>query len=121
MSKVLIVDDEEEAVEVLSDFLSDLGYSTKTALDGEAAIEMLKNTAYDIVILDLRMPKIDGEGVMKVLQEENQKAKIIVMTGYSDNGITRERMEKYNITAYLEKPLDLVTLEKTIKKVQQTA
>ncbi|MBU1864381.1 MAG: response regulator [Candidatus Omnitrophica bacterium] len=119
MSKVLIADDEEEAVEVLSDFLTDIGYQTKTASDGEEAIACLKSEKYDILILDLRMPRIDGEGVMQVLSEHSPQTAVIITTGYSDGGETKERIQQYNVAHYMEKPIDLDILEKVIKDIEK--
>jgi two-component system, NtrC family, response regulator HydG len=119
MKNILIVDDEEEAIDVLSDFLSDLGYSVKTALNGEEALEVLINKKVDIVLLDLRMPRIDGEGILKIIRDLNPATAVIVMTGYSDGGRTKEKIMKYNVKHYLEKPLDLTVIEKLVTSITE--
>ncbi len=119
MRKVLIVDDEEEAVEVLSECLSDIGYITQTALNGEEALALLKDESYDLMILDLRMPQVDGEGVLRVLDEYCPGIAVIVATGYSDGGVTRAKIEKYNVDGYIEKPIDLNELECCIRLIEK--
>jgi len=119
MSKILIADDEEEAVEVLTDFLSDLGHYTTAAFNGEEAVDFLRSEAYDILILDLRMPRISGEGVMEVLREQSPSTEVIIATGYSDGGETKQRMHDFQVKYYIEKPIDLEVLEEIIRTIEK--
>lgn len=118
MTKILIVDDEEEALEVLSDYLGDLGYKTKTALNGAIALDLLKKDKFDILILDLKMPEISGEDVLKSLGSFSADTEVIVTTGYCDGGFTEERVRQYfSIASYIEKPIDLNEIEKALKAI----
>jgi CheY-like chemotaxis protein len=119
MSKILIADDEEEAIEVLTDFLSDLGHYTAAALNGEEAVHFLRSESYDILILDLRMPRISGEGVMAVLKDHSPQTEVIIATGYSDSVQTRQRMKDFGVKHYIEKPIDLEILEKIINSIKK--
>ena len=119
MRKVLVVDDEEEAVEVLSDCLIDMGFSAKAVLDGKDALERLERDKFDLLILDLQMPNVNGEDVLKVVSEKYKDLPVIVMTGYSDGGVTKTRIHKYNIEAYIEKPINLDLLECVIREIKE--
>jgi DNA-binding NtrC family response regulator len=117
MSKILIADDEQEALDVLSDFLTDLGHDIAVADDGEKAVEKIKGETYDIVILDLKMPRISGEGVLEVIARESPQTKVIITTGYSDGGQTEARVQKLNVSAFIEKPIDLMRLDECIRQI----
>lgn len=118
MRSILIVDDEEEAIDVLSDYLQDLGYQTKTALNGEDAIAFLQKEHFDLMILDLRMPQLDGEGVLQMLPSIAPDTSVIIATGYSDGGKTRTEMNEYIFDYYIEKPVDLDELEQCIERIK---
>jgi len=78
----------------------------------------LENESYDIIILDLRMPRIDGEQLIQILNKSDNHIPIIVTTGYCDGGQTKERIKQYNIAHYIEKPIDLNMLEDVIRAIQ---
>lgn len=120
ISRVLIVDDEEEAVEVLCDYLSDLGFNVKSALNGRDALSFLENGDFDLLILDLQMPHVNGEEVLNELQQKNSKIAVIVVTGYSDGGVTESRIREYGVAGYIEKPIDLNVLEREIERIRQS-
>ena len=81
---------------------------------------MLRDEKYDLLVLDLRMPQVDGEGVIKELHARGLDTQVIVMTGISDGGITKEKLQQYNVKGYIEKPIDLNMLEDVIKGVKPT-
>jgi len=83
MSKktILVVDDEE----IIRDFLGEVldeDYSVSTASDGDEAIELLKQRSYDLVITDMKMPKVSGEELVKFCKSRNPAYKVIVISGY---------------------------------------
>lgn len=119
MQNVLIVDDEEEAVFVLSEFLNDLGYKTKTAYEGRTALDLLEKEAFDVMLLDLRMPRLDGEGVLKSIQKVSPRTATIITTGFSDGGLTEARVREYDIAGYIEKPINLDMLEMLLKSIKR--
>ena len=73
MEKILVVDDEQSLREVLSIMLKRAGYAVTSATDGEEAIELLHREIFDLVITDLRMPKIDGMEVLKAVKSSRPK------------------------------------------------
>jgi response regulator RpfG family c-di-GMP phosphodiesterase len=80
--RVLVVDDEKFIRDILADFLSLEGYSVRTAPDGSAAITELHNSPYDLVITDLKMPKLGGLDLLKEITTRCPETLTIIMTGF---------------------------------------
>lgn len=104
--KVLVVDDEEIIRAFLSRLLSLEGVKVEAVEDGYKAIEAAKNAVFDIVFLDVRMPKIDGLDTYRELKKINPKAKYVMMTGYAVDEILKKAQEE-GVTAALKKPFDI--------------
>lgn len=85
MKKILVVDDEWKIRKLIKDYLVREGYSVDEAGDGEEGLELFFQTTYDIVILDIMMPKIDGWSVCRKIREESQ-VPIIMLTARADEG-----------------------------------
>lgn len=83
MKKILVVDDEWKIRKLIKDYLVREGYSVDEAGDGEEGLELFFQTTYDIVILDIMMPKIDGWSVCRKIREESQ-GPIIMLTARAD-------------------------------------
>jgi two-component system, NtrC family, response regulator HydG len=83
--RVLIVDDEPDTCANLSDILTDLGYPVDTAHDGFAALELVKKHAYDVALLDLRMPGMDGLELYRRIREVSAGTVAIVVTAYASS------------------------------------
>ncbi|KAA0231624.1 sigma-54-dependent Fis family transcriptional regulator [candidate division KSB1 bacterium] len=81
-AKILIVDDEEDIREELSKWLNDVGYKTSEAASGNAALALARRMNFDAVLLDLRLPDLDGFEVLQKLHEDYPDICIIVLTGY---------------------------------------
>ncbi|QGG48026.1 response regulator transcription factor [Heliorestis convoluta] len=78
MKKILIVDDEQEIVELLSDYLSLEGYSILTAYDGQSALQKAKQAKPDLAILDIMMPELDGFEVCRILRKDSNIPILII-------------------------------------------
>ncbi|HEX5102696.1 MAG TPA: response regulator [Pirellulaceae bacterium] len=87
--RILIVDDEADTCANLSDILTDLGYQVDTANDGFAALELVKENAYDIALLDLRMPGMDGVQLYRRIREISAGTVAIVVTAYASSDTAR--------------------------------
>ena len=109
MIKALIVDDEAIVRDVLVDICEDLGISVTEAEDGEMALEKFRAGEFDILITDLRMPKMDGFKLMAEIKREAPKLPIIIISGYSSEYDT----EGSNYV--LEKPFKEEALIKKLK------
>lgn len=116
--KILLVDDEADTHGPFKIRLEEEGYQVLTANEGIAAWEKIKEEKPDLLILDVRMPKLNGEELMQKMREEevSPRTKIIISTGVSDYGRTEERIKKnFKIEYYLEKPLIVKDLIEKIK------
>ena len=70
--KILIVEDEPDIQELLSAYLQQAGYQTSLAGDGVEALELFRSASFDLVLLDIMLPKIDGFGVCELIRQESQ-------------------------------------------------
>jgi putative two-component system response regulator len=89
-SHILVVDDEEPVRQILSKELIAEGYLVDTAQDGNTAINMLQNKMYDVILLDIVMPRVSGIDVLKFIRENVPYAQVIVLTAYADVKIAIE-------------------------------
>jgi two-component system, OmpR family, copper resistance phosphate regulon response regulator CusR len=80
-AKILIVDDDEEICEELSETLKGKGYQVEAAFDGMRAIQMIFRTEYALILLDLKLPSLSGFEVLKLTRQKNIKTKILILTG----------------------------------------
>jgi two-component system, NtrC family, response regulator HydG len=83
--RILIVDDEPDTCENLSDILTDVGYQVDTAHDGFAALKLVQQNSYDIALLDLRMPGMDGLELYRRIREISAGTVAIVVTAYASS------------------------------------
>ena len=112
--RVLLIDDEEEFILALARRLEFRGYSCKTAGDGESGICLMENETFDIAIIDLMMPGLNGLDTLKQIKTMNQEMPVILLTGNRPvkDGMTGMRMGAFD---YLMKPVDINAL---IEKIE---
>lgn len=84
--RVLVVDDEPGVRQVLTNYLSGIGYSVDSAQDGNVALEKLEESPFDLVITDLKMPNMDGRALLQVMADRYPEIPKLVLTGYSTDG-----------------------------------
>ncbi len=115
-SKILVVDDEDALRTVLSGELESEGYQVDSAADGDEAIKTVQTKPFDLVLLDIKMPKVDGFEVLKFIKQNYPKMKVIMLTGFADlkNAI---ESKKLGAEDFVSKPYDLVDLLTTIERV----
>lgn len=101
--KILIVDDEKDLAMGLVKLLNGLGYDSKCVFDGTQAIKEIKKSAPHLMILDLKMPKMDGLEVLDELKKMNKRTKILILTAYG-NIDTAIQSVKMGVAHYLQKP-----------------
>jgi len=107
--RILIVDDEQDTCANLSDILTDLGYQVDTANDGFAALELVKNNDYDIALLDLRMPGMDGVELYRRIREVSAGTVAIVVTAYASSD-TAKSARAAGAWQILSKPINIGSL-----------
>lgn len=100
---ILAVDDEESFLELLTTVLQHEGYYVNTASDGVAAINILQTLPFDLVLLDLRMPRVDGLEVLKFIKDQYFDTQVIMLTGVSDVKLAVECMQ-LGAFHYITKP-----------------
>ncbi|MBW2568363.1 MAG: response regulator [Deltaproteobacteria bacterium] len=119
--KILVVDDEARMRDSLSILLSNEGYNIQTGCNGREAIECLDRNSYDMVLLDMMMPEVDGNQVMDYIRGQHLDTMVIVMTGHAsiDSAVECVKKGAYD---YLKKPFDfeelLARVKNTINQIQ---
>ncbi|NLF34785.1 MAG: response regulator transcription factor [Clostridiales bacterium] len=113
MPNILVVDDEKVLVKGIKFNLENEGYTVTTAYDGEAAVELARGSAFDLIILDLMMPKIDGlQACMRI--REFSTVPIIMLTARSENNDKIIGFE-YGADDYVTKPFNILELKARIR------
>ncbi len=105
-ASILVVDDEVDTCRNLSDILTDLGYQVDTALDGFAALELARKKPYDLALLDLKMPGMDGLTLYRELRKLRSSTVAIVATAYAVKATAEEALAA-GVWQVLAKPVDL--------------
>jgi len=115
---ILVVDDEEKQRDLLAGFLKKKGYEVTTLASGREAIEKNRTEGFDLVILDLKMPEIDGIETMTKMKEIDPQTYFIILTGY---GTVESAVEAMKVGAYdyLNKPINLDELELKIERIYE--
>lgn len=111
--KVMLVDDEEEFVTTLSERIQMLDFSSSVAFTGEQALQIVDDQIPDVMILDLKMPSIDGREVLRRVKKAYPKVQVIILTG---QGSEKDRKEALSLGAfcYLHKPVQIDELARQI-------
>jgi DNA-binding NtrC family response regulator len=115
MSKILIVDDEQSIVDSISMILSQDGYDIDSANDGASAVNKVKSNFYDLILLDIKMPKMDGLEALEKIKEIDKDAVVIMISGHGtiETAVEATKKGAYN---FLQKPLpDLYEFKLIIK------
>ncbi|HEX9615653.1 MAG TPA: response regulator [Bacteroidota bacterium] len=119
-NKILVVDDEEALRTVLSAELEGEGYQVSTAADGEEALKIIGTQQFHLILLDIKMPNVDGFEVLKHVKQHQPATKVIMLTGFADlkNAI---ESKKLGAEDFVSKPYDLVDLLTTVERVLGTS
>src|SRR5574341_442429 len=116
--KILIVDDDEILVSMLIETLDSFGYQAQGAKNGEEALQKIDSSEFDLVITDIRMPKMDGISFLKTLKEKEPKLPVILITGFS-LAYTQQRAIQEGADGYLVKPFKIEKIEELVKNLLQ--
>lgn len=93
--KILIIDDDQYIREIYEEVLTENGYEVDTAIDGKIGLEKILNGGYDLILLDIMLPYIDGIGILKQLKEKKTKLKngpIILLTNLIQDLVLKEAL-----------------------------
>jgi len=114
--KILIVDDDANSLETVSQYLNDAGYKSFTAVDGFSAIEIVKDHSIDLAILDFNLPDINGIDILKQIHAIQPNVPVVIMS--ADNSY-RLQLDAFEAGAcmFLSKPINLESFEYYISKI----
>lgn len=119
-NKILIVEDEAVMREMVRDWLVEDGYDVECVESGEEALERIKTEEFGVIVLDLRLPGVDGLQVFEQAKELRSDTKGIIITAYPSKE-TREKAQTLGLLEYLTKPFKVEDLEKTIRGALEEA
>lgn len=112
---ILIVDDEKELCKILSDSLSQNHYRVLIAFDGKRALHLVKEEKPDLILLDIKMPRMNGLEVLKKTKKMKKEIVVIMLTAYGTLETARKAMQ-LGAYDYLTKPFDLFNLKSLVKE-----
>jgi len=117
--KVLLVDDEEEFTETLAERMRTRGMEVSTTNSGADALELVDEESFDVVVLDLKMPGIDGIEALKRIKRRRPNIQVVLLTGHAtvEKGV---EAIKEGALEFLEKPVDLASLTEAIHRAKAT-
>jgi DNA-binding response OmpR family regulator len=119
-TRILLVDDDEETLELLREFFDDRGYAVETAGDGARALSCLNTFAADLVITDLEMPGMNGLELIRSLHTENPACPVLLVTARAERELPLRRLGRRAGFECLRKPLDLDALGMVVERMTAT-
>ncbi len=117
-ARILVVDDDESIRNTVKTILEDEGYIVDLAATGREAIKRTEETLYNVVLLDIRLPDIEGVELLKLIKDAVPRTRKIMVTGYPSMQNAVAALNK-NADAYLIKPVDIEKLLGTVKEQLQ--
>ena len=115
--KLVAIDDELEFTKTIEQFFSARGFEVHVALTGTSGLQLVEAHRPDVVLVDLKLPGMDGDELLQRFRRAHPKMPVIVVTAYNDGGKTRERLLAQGAFAHFDKPLSsLRDLAETIKR-----
>jgi CheY-like chemotaxis protein len=116
--RVLLVDDERDLVQTLSERLQMRDMGSAVAYDGESALRLVRDDEPEVMIIDLKMPGIDGLEVLRKVKESHPQIEVIILTGEGSEADKAQCM-RLGAFGYLQKPVDIDKLSKMLKQAHQ--
>ena len=117
-ARILVVDDDETIRNTIKAILEDEGYLVDSAATGSEAVQKTKKTAYNVALLDIRLPDMEGVELLKLMKDTVPRTRKIMVTGYPSMQNAIAALNK-NADAYLVKPVDIAKLLSTVKEQLQ--
>ncbi len=104
-AKIVAIDDEPEFTRTIDQFFTARGHEVHIALTGVTGIQLIEAHHPDVVLVDLKLPGMDGDEVLRRVKQINPNIKVIIITAYNDGGKTRDRLMSEGAYAHFDKPL----------------
>jgi DNA-binding NtrC family response regulator len=117
-AKILVVDDDENIRNTMKTILEDEGYIVDSAATGSEAVQKTQKSAYNIALLDIRLPDMEGVELLKLIKDTVPRTRKIMVTGYPSMQNAIAALNK-NADAYLIKPIDIENLLNIVKEQLQ--
>ncbi len=116
---ILLADDEEHICRSLRELLVDLGYDVACAYDGEQALRYLGQRAVDLVVSDIRMPRIDGIQLLERIKAAYPDTPVVLFTGHGDEALLKHA-RRLGVASFLYKPISVRDLIQAIEELEPT-
>lgn len=119
MQNILIVDDEPMILKLFSKFADKLGYKPVIAETGSEALEIFESHKEDfsLIILDLTLPDFTGDQLLPIFRERDPQIPILIATGYAEKDITQLFAKEDDLTAFIQKPFTMNSIEPVVKRL----
>ena len=114
--KLMIVDNEVGLCEIFQSHFQKKGYVVKFATSAEAALSLIKENNFQIMVVDKRMPGLSGIELVRQVRQFNQELRVIMLSADTLDTEMEEEMQRLDILAYLEKPIPLPALDAALEK-----
>jgi len=112
-NNILIVEDDKNISKLIKEIVKRKGFSGVVAEDGEIAHKLFESMNFNLIITDLKMPKVDGITFIKMVRDKNSNIPIIVITGYGSEK-NRALAKEYNVSYFLVKPCPIKEISNAI-------
>ncbi len=113
---ILIVDDEDIIRELLADYFREVGHDVEEASDGIEALQMIKERSYNIALVDIRMPGMDGLALLEAVGPLRPDLPVVIITGHGDME-SESRARRLGAADFLTKPVAIEDLDRVLEKV----
>lgn len=115
MKKILIVEDNELNLKLFCDILKYHKFEVECAKDGLSALDKILKNSYDLIILDIQLPKMSGFEILEKLKDKDIISKIIVVSAYAMDE-DKQKAHAYGVDTYITKPIDINVFVKCVKQ-----
>ncbi|SRR6266849_2224687 len=119
MAKILVIDDEPGIRDLLDTLLSRKGYDVVLAENGRKGLELFRREHPDVIVLDLKMPGMDGFTVLQQINSLDPRTPVIILTG-AGTPEAEQRIRAFGVTEYIEKEFSLHRLGDSLKRLLET-
>ena len=115
--RILVVEDEAEVREALREMFTSAGYEVAVAEDGYDAVERAVSEDYDLITMDVRMPRLNGIRATDILRERRPSVPVVIVSGYLGNDFKyRKALEDMGVRHFLEKPFSMAEAVRVIRE-----
>lgn len=116
MKRILMIDDEEPILEVVQTILGDMGYHVDTRSDAAEGLRVALSDEYDLILVDIRMPGMNGAEITEKVVAEKRAARILIVTGFPGDPVARRALEA-GAVGLMSKPFEIA---KIVDIIEQT-